>query len=243
MPKLVTTPVFGVVNFIYRKFTMTPTPTLTQANSFATHDDLTDGPVGALGRFAMPAPHVSGTAALSLQSLALTQDFGALAGVKKALVTVPVRKPNNQAYVRVHPGGAWRFQAAILQLKDDGECYLVVPMLYSELVDEVRPKILYAAISRDGSPFLWPVNAPGVDGRLDNWSESAHVAAQMAQTHWVRLIANRTVGAYDVMQATNLADEPQWPEKSFEEIVQIAFKGRIIESLDHPIIKRLRGEM
>lgn len=222
---------------------MPTTPPLTQANPFDTQADLTDAPASALAQFAMPAPQPGGTAAPSLQSLALTQNFGALAGVKKALVTVPVRKPNSQAYVRVHPDEGWRFQAAILQLKDDGECYLVVPALYPELVDEVRPKILYAAINRDGSPFLWPINAPGEDGRLDSWSESAHVAAQMAQTHWVRLVANRTVGAYDVMQAANLADEPKWPEKTFEDIVQIAFKGRIIESLDHPIIKRLRGEM
>lgn len=190
-----------------------------------------------------PLAAAAGGSALSLSSLTLSQDFGAIAGVKKALVTVPIRKPNNQSYVRVHPEAGWRFQAAILQLKDDGECYLVVPDLYRELVNEVRPKMLYTGVTRDGTVFLWPVNMPGEDGRLDAWSESAHVAAEMAQNDWVRLVANRSVGAYDVMQAANLAEQPMWPDKTFEQIVQIAFKGRVIDTVEHPILKRLRGEL
>jgi hypothetical protein len=198
---------------------------------------------GALDSFALPPAASLAPAPLSLQQLALPQNFGALAGIKKAIVSVPIRKPSNQAYVRVRPGDAWRFQCAMLQLKEDGECYLVLPHLYLELANEVRPKIVYTGINRDGSVFMWPINAPGEDGRLDAWSESAHVAAQMAETSWIRLVANRTVGAYDVMEASQLAETPQWPDKSFEELVQIAFKGRVIEHLDHPIVKRLRGEI
>src|SRR3546814_18106399 len=64
---------------------------------------------------------------LDLGSLRLTQNFGEAAGIKKLLTTVPCRKPSNQAFIRVHPDKAWRMPAAILQLKDDGECYLVTP--------------------------------------------------------------------------------------------------------------------
>jgi hypothetical protein len=35
--------------------------------------------------------------------------------------------------------------------------------------------------------------------------------------------------------------EPEWPETSFEELMQIAFRGRIINSLDHPVIRQLLG--
>lgn len=178
-----------------------------------------------------------------LKALRLTQDFGAVAGVKKIVTTVPCRKPSTQAFFRVRPGDDWRMPAAILQLKEDGECYLVVPGLYAELAQEVRPKMLYTGITRDGNPFLWPINMPGEDGRLDTWSQSAHTAAGLAEESWVRLVANRTVGAYDVMQATNLADEPAWPALTFGEMVRLAFREKVIDSVDHIIIRRLRGEM
>lgn len=182
-------------------------------------------------------------AGMSLSALRLPQDFGSVAGVKKVLTTVPAKKPGPQSFFRVRGGEAWRFQAAVLQLREDGECYLVVPELYAELVQEVRPKLLYTGITRDGSVFLWPVNVPGEDGRLDTWSQSAHAAAKLAEQGWVRLVANRSLGAYDLFQATNIADEPAWPELSFEEIVNLAFRDRLISSLDHPVVKRLRGEI
>ena len=36
--------------------------------------------------------------------------------------------------------------------------------------------------------------------------------------------------------------EPDWPaDVALEEVVNIAFRGRLIETLDHPVIRRLRG--
>ena len=190
----------------------------------------------------LSAPIIT-SSGLDLDSVRLQQNFGGVAGVKKVVTIVPVRKPSNQSFVRVRSGEDWRFPAAILQLKEDGECYLVMPQLYAELAQEVRPKMLYAGITRDGNIFLWPVNLPGEDGRLDAWSQSAHTAAAMAENRWVRLVANRTVGAYDVMEATNLVEEPSWPDLTFKEIINLSFKDKLIDTLDHPIVKRLRGEL
>jgi hypothetical protein len=36
--------------------------------------------------------------------------------------------------------------------------------------------------------------------------------------------------------------DPVWPELTFNAIYRIAFKDRIIRTLDHPVVKRLRGE-
>ena len=41
-------------------------------------------------------------------SLRLDQSFADGEGVKKLLLTVPVRKPNRQDFVRVHPDAAYR---------------------------------------------------------------------------------------------------------------------------------------
>lgn len=180
---------------------------------------------------------------LDLKSLRLSQDFNEGVGVKKVITTIPMRKPGNQTFIQVHPNPDYRFQAAMLQLKDDGECYIVTRDVLAEAAQEIRPKMLYYAITRDGVPFLWPVNLPGADGRLDSWSESAHKAAEIAQRSWVRLVANRAFGAYDVMQATGNLDDPKWPDLDFEGVLQLAFKDRVISSADHPVIRRLRGEV
>jgi hypothetical protein len=35
--------------------------------------------------------------------------------------------------------------------------------------------------------------------------------------------------------------EPQWPKQSQAELLKIAFQGRLLESVDHPVVKRLKG--
>ncbi|MBU9171550.1 MULTISPECIES: hypothetical protein [Burkholderia] len=121
---------------------------------------------------------------------------------------VPIRKPSPQAYVRVNPNPDWTIPVAVVELKEDNDVYLVRPELYPALAQEAKAKQLYVGVTRDGNPFVWLVNMPGPDGRLDTWSQSAHAGANLAKTHWVRIKSNRDLGAYEVLQATNLKDEP-----------------------------------
>ena len=64
----------------------------------------------------------------------------------------------------------------------------------------------------------------------------------MAKAKWVRIKANMNLGAYEMYVAENeKIPDPTWPELSFDEIIRIAFRDRLIDSPDHPVIKRLRG--
>jgi hypothetical protein len=143
--------------------------------------------------------------------LRLGQDFDAKVGVKKAIVTVPVRKPDRQWFVRVHPSEEWRLTTAVLEVKEDRETYLVDPPLWSELPGEVSPKMLATAVNRQGVVFIWPIRIQGNDGKLDSWNRSALEASQMATRGWVRVAANMGLGAYDVFEATAELPEPEWP--------------------------------
>jgi hypothetical protein len=177
-----------------------------------------------------------------LEGLRLTQDYESLAGVKKIITTVPVRKPHSQWFIRTRPGEAWRVNVAILELKDERESYVVIPSLYSELANEVTSKTLYLAMNRSGDVFLLPVKLPGSDGRLDNWNRSLATAVEMAETRWLRICSNLTMGCYEMYEATGAIPEPVWPEDmTFQSLVETAFRGRIITGLDHPIIVALRG--
>jgi hypothetical protein len=61
---------------------------------------------------------------------------------------VPVRKPHRQELVRVHPDEAYRIQAAVIELKDDREVYLVIGPVAGQLPGETTPVILYTTVTR-----------------------------------------------------------------------------------------------
>jgi len=86
----------------------------------------------------------------NLETLRLTQDFAGNVGVKKKIITVPVRKPHRQLFVRVHPNESWRLETAVLQDKEDRETYLVGPEMWPELPGEIVPTVLFTTLSRQG---------------------------------------------------------------------------------------------
>jgi hypothetical protein len=176
-----------------------------------------------------------------LESLRLDQDFTEASGVKKLLMTVPVRKPNPHDFVRVHPDHAYRSTLALIELREDRELFLVPPPIARELPGEFFPVTLYTAINRQGVVFLWPVRLPGPDGKQLEWHRSAAEAAELAMTHWIRVKANMSLGAYDAYRAGSKISDPKWPEVSFQELLRIAFKLRYVDSVDHAVVKRLRG--
>lgn len=179
-----------------------------------------------------------------LSKIRINQDFNDGVGVKKAILTIPVRKPNKQDFVRVHPSTDMRISpVAMIDLKEEREVYLVSQEIASQLPGEVQPKLLVTAINRQGVVFLWPINIDLADGsfRRNNWNETAHTAANLAQKSWVKMSANMSLGAYEVFEATGAIPDPEWPELTFQEILKIAFKDKFIDSMDHVVIRTLLG--
>jgi hypothetical protein len=180
-----------------------------------------------------------------LDALRLSQDFSEMAGVKKLLTTVPVRKPHRQEFVRVHPDPSWRLETATLEIQEERgkTVYLVERALWAELPGEIVPMALFAAMNRQGVVFLWPVRLPGDDGRQNEWHRSAHEAAQYAMDKWVRVASNSSLGAYDIFAASGAIPDPVWPEEDFVQLVQIAFRDKFIRAWEHPALRQLRGEI
>jgi hypothetical protein len=176
-----------------------------------------------------------------LNNLRLDQSFVESAGVKKLLTTIPVRKPNPQDFVRVHPESEYRATLAIIELKEDREIYLVPPPIARELPGEFVMATIYAAINRQGVVFLWPVRLPASDGRVLEWHRSAAEAAELAMRRWLRVKANMSLGAYEMFEAASTIPDPEWPELPFQELLRIGFRDRLVDRLDHAVVKRLRG--
>jgi hypothetical protein len=178
-------------------------------------------------------------------SLRLSQDFNAMVGGEKVVLSIPVRKPGREVWFRVHPGEDYRLNTLVLQLKDEeAETYLLSSSLQSlqSVETTVRPVTLFTGINRAGAVFLWPVSLPGPDGRDNEWFRTAREAAQVAMTRWIRLEADRNANGYAYRITSAELPEPSWPAKTFGELLKVAFRDRFIDSLDHPVLKRLRGE-
>jgi hypothetical protein len=176
-----------------------------------------------------------------LANLRLSQSFVETASVKKLLKTVPVHKPNPQDFVRVHPSPEYRDNFPIIELKEEREEYVVTAQLVPELIGEFVTKTLFTAINRQGVVFLWPVRLPNSDGRQSEWWRSMREAAELSMQQWLRVKANMSLGAYEMFVAESPMSYPVWPEVTYQDFIRLAFRDRLITSLEHPVIKRLRG--
>jgi hypothetical protein len=176
-----------------------------------------------------------------LAKLRITPEMLETTSVKKLLTTVPMRKPIDQDFVRVHSSPQYRETLAFIELKEDRDTYIVNLEEVPELKGECFFATLFTGITRSGVLFLWPVKVQAGDSKANEWHISAATAAQYAMKSWVRVKANMQLRAYEVFQAESSIPDPIWPELSFDAIYRIAVKDRLIRSLDHPAVKRLRG--
>ena len=176
--------------------------------------------------------------------LRMGQDFGEKTGVKKLITTIRVDKPSKETFVRTHPDPSFRLPTHVIELKADRELYLVDPGLWPALAGEATftPKLLVFTVTRQGVLLLWPIRLPGPDGKIDDWNKSALEAVDVARDHWVRVTANMHQGAYDILVAGGITAEPEFPDLSMGEVLQVAFKERHIDGWDHPVLRKLRGE-
>ena len=176
-------------------------------------------------------------------SLRLSQNFGESLGVKKVLTTEPVGKPSKDRFFRTHTSPSWVFPTWILENKAARETYIVSPEVASVLGDLVRPVELYAVIDRQNNPYLVPIPLPGPSGVRNSWHESLLQAVLSARLVWLRISANMDLKGYDIFEAAANLPEPIWPETTMDELLEVAFRGRIITGLDHPVVQDRLGRI
>ncbi len=181
-----------------------------------------------------------------VERLRVHADDDAALGVRELLVSVRFARPSREAFFRVHPGPDYRCNAGLVELKDaDGETFWVDPALWPHLAEEPTfgRRLVVTAVNRQGCPFLWGLRLPGPDGKTPDWVSVPLEAAKAAESRWVKLFWDMSQRRHRVKVSDYLADEPAWPAQTFPELLKLAFKDQVISSLDHPVLKRLRGEV
>jgi hypothetical protein len=162
-------------------------------------------------------------------------------------LTVVDRKPHQSWFVQVNPDPRYQMVVGTIELKDDREQerYLLTPdvgKVVKEVEKSYAEQYLLTAINAQGVLFLWPIRTLTGNSKADKWNQSALEAASLATKKWVRVMADMTVGGYVTREALGQLPDPKWPETPFGELLRLAFRDRLVTSLNHPILRRLRGE-
>lgn len=176
--------------------------------------------------------------------------------VKKKVTSLSLRKPKGgKEFFRIRPGAEWTIKAWILKIdsKQEGEgTFLVAPNLLSEVIETKLLKLtkFHIAISFGASEvFLTEVPEPAYnsDGNLtDNeFNRTRREAYEVAEEKWIKLQMNDAQNAWNYIYAVSKLPEPSWPDfpSDLNEAFQLAFKDRYIEDINHPELKKLRGEL
>jgi len=164
--------------------------------------------------------------------------------VEKVLTAVPVRRPKRNEYVRVHPEFVCDRKLVERDTGMEKECYLITPEVEDLVLEEWRWTRLFVAITRRGTVFIWPIKIPlegsGTGARI---FETAAKGAEQARSLWTKLVWDRDLGGYEMFRAKGDLGEPVWPEKSFRDLMEIAFRNYLIDTEDHPVIRELEGQL
>jgi len=171
-----------------------------------------------------------------------TSATAAAMATKKMLTHCRVGKPSKTSFVRASDRPEDTMSAAVLEIKDQDETYLLTPGVAAELPGLAAFVTITVAVDRQGNPFLWMVKQPTADGRDNDWSKSMREAQAAAKKRWVRVEANRTAGGYDVYEASAGIADPSWPDHRLPDYLKVAFgSDNIIREVTHPVIQRLLG--
>ena len=211
------------------------------ANTIVTEDLFSNATVSLFGDAQNEGEPRSVDIFTNLDALRLSSDAAAFDGTSEILSHTPVRKPNRHEFFRTRPEPDFWFDTGVFEDKEERETFFVTPKMRDALAGEIKPVLLVPTITRQGVLILWPLKLPTEGQRHNGWMETAREAAELGKTKWVRLAADMSLGGYRIYQAEGELSEPEWPAKPLTEILQIAFRDRIVDSENHPVVRRLRG--
>ena len=178
-------------------------------------------------------------------SLVVPDDVSAAPIVKVLKRKIQVGKPTKVDFFRVRPGADFKLGPVnILEMQPTHSTivnYLVAPSVVTHLQGHLYTAKLVTCCTRQGRVFLWPVKQLGAKAQDSIWFQTAREAAVLAEHDWVRIMSVKDVDGYQISVASAVIAEPEWPGQSFEELMEIAFSGKIIESPDHSVVRELAG--
>lgn len=180
-----------------------------------------------------------------LNALKLSLEDAGLAGATEVISLVPVRKPLKHEYFRVRPGEEFCFTTVLYEDRETRESYFVVPSVIPKLgsITDLSIVSLHQFLTKQGVVGILPLKVPKDSNAGSGWLTTAMAAAELAKKQWVRMKADMALGGYRIYQAEGDLGEPEWPETPFNEMLDVAFRDRVITDDSHPVFNKLRGRI
>ena len=180
---------------------------------------------------------------LDIGAYRINQSYGDTLGSKKLVSHVAVGKPVKGRFFQANADTENKVDVYIYEDKLESTFHLVSPAVSEILGGLVRAVTLHLAIDRANNPFLIPVPFPAESGQRNPWHQSLLNAIQIAHQHWVRIESDKSAGVYQVYEAQGDLQPPIWPTLTMDELVGIAFSGRVIDGVNHPKVQSALGRV
>jgi hypothetical protein len=166
--------------------------------------------------------------------------------VRRDHQVITVGKPPAQAFFRAQAVELkdWTFPVIVDKSANGGKAfYMIGPKMREALSRNADAALVHLipCVTKAETPFLWAVTVPAMAGGNAAWYEGSIAAFGLAREKWIRLSWNPQSGAYDPLIAEESSSLPRFPEWDQSEWLRRAFRDRLINGDDHPILKKLRG--
>lgn len=119
--------------------------------------------------------------------------------------------------------------------------HILTPQIAEDFDEDSKIISLHLCKNKNGDFFFYPL----VHGKYGSnpWYESAHEGLVRARSKWVRIFSGN--GQHNVKIANNSSEIVDWTdvEDKIESMLTEAIKPILIESHNHLVIKRLKGEL
>src|SRR5262245_32881862 len=179
----------------------------------------------------------------NLNAIRLSPEEAGTIGTEEVLIQVPVRKPNVNEFVRVSTDPKMTLATTIF-IDHEREVYFVAPALRSVMVaGGLKAMVRVLTVNQGGVPFLLALALGDGTGRRNAWHDSAREAAELAKREWIKIVSDMPAGHYRIYRAKGKLPEPAFPtDKTLEELLRLAFRGRVIEDEGHRSEERRVGK-
>jgi hypothetical protein len=177
------------------------------------------------------------------------QDFENLAQTIKKIDLIPVRRPKNTDFIRVHPDDDFAFYEVPIfeDIGDRGRLYLMDgdtdPDLIPAMAKYLRYYNFYFFVTSTGDPGLWPIVLPK-DGDYSKWNifpRTATERATQARDEWIQVHSRDNESGYHSEPPRDELGEPVFPELTPQRVLELSFKGFIISDFQHSLVKKCLG--
>jgi hypothetical protein len=166
--------------------------------------------------------------------------------IAESVATIQARKPGKGEWFRAHPN--WdKYSMPAYVIERDPKTgidrdHIILPKYRHRARGKARPVLLLLCVNRFGHLFIWPVSRAR-SGLGLTWAQSAKGAAEKSKSRWTTMVSNQGEGRYEDAYSPDDLGEPDWPEEPFDVLLEIAYRGAVITTPDHPVLRSINGEL